>query len=196
MVSRLVVRLLMVGCIIALMCVSVSAGGPCRPPACGPVCAPPPPMCGPVPCGPIPAPMIACPPPQPMCGLPPCAPPACRDKENPLAKIAKGACMVVTGVVALPFKLVDCLVEGIKGDGKCPPPSMACAPAGCMPPPAPMCGPGFGPPGVGPGMGMPRPMGMGYGARKSKRFVPFAKEKPVSDKLLAGTPEGFFGAYW
>ena len=47
MVSRLVVRLLMVGCLLALMCVSVSAGGPCRPPACGPVCAPPPPMCGP-----------------------------------------------------------------------------------------------------------------------------------------------------
>jgi hypothetical protein len=39
-------------------------------------------------------------------------------------------------------------------------------------------------------------MGMGYGARKSKRFVPFAKEKSVSDNLLAGTPEGFFGAYW
>lgn len=210
MVSRLVVRLLMVGCIVALMCVSVSAGGPCRPPACGPICVPPP-MCGPAPCGPIPAPVMACPPPQPMCGPPPCGPvvkcaapqpvcgpppcppPACKDKENPLAKIAKGACMVVTGVVSLPFKLVDCLVEGIK-DG-CPAPRTACAPAGCMPP-APMCGPGFCPPGVGPGMGMPRPMGMGYGARKSKRFVPFAKKNSVSDGLVAGMPEALLGSYW
>ncbi len=49
--------------------------------------------------------------------------------------------MVVTGVVSLPFKLVDCLVEGIKGG--CPPPRMACAPVGCMPPPARCADPAF-----------------------------------------------------
>ena len=48
-------------------------------------------MCGPPPvCGPAP-----------MCGPPPCAP-VC--KENPLAKIFKGAWSIVTGTVALPLR--------------------------------------------------------------------------------------------
>jgi hypothetical protein len=194
MVTRILVRLLVASALLALTCVSVSAGGPvCRPPACGPVCAPPP-MCGPMPiCGPAPCPpLAACLPPKPVCG-PPCPPPEC--KENPLAKIFKGTTMLVSGVISLPFKLVDCLIEGISGPSKCQPPRMACAPAPCAPPP-PMCGPAPCAPGMGYGMGMPRPMGMGYGRPKSKPFVPFAAEKSVPDKLLAGPPEGFFGAFW
>ncbi len=54
MVSRLVVRLLMVGCVVALMCVSVSAGGPCRPPSVRPGMRTAPTHVRPVPCGPIP----------------------------------------------------------------------------------------------------------------------------------------------
>ncbi|MBI5249445.1 MAG: hypothetical protein HY912_08115 [Desulfomonile tiedjei] len=191
MVTRVIARLLMVGALLALTCVAASAGGPvCPPPTCGPVMAPPPPMCGPAPCPPL----AACAPPRPACGPPPCPPPKC--KENPLAKIVQGAGMLVTGVVSLPFKLVDCLIEGIRGPSNCRPAQMACAPAPCAPPPQAMCGPAYCGPGMGQGMGMPRPMGMGYGRPKAKRFIPFAAEKSVPAKLLAGPPEGFFGAYW
>lgn len=193
MVKRVSFRLVVISAILALTCVCALAGGPvCPPPACGPVCAPPQPMCGPVTmCGPV-----ACTPPQPACG-PPCPP---KNKENPFLKIAQGATMLVSGVISLPFKLVDCLIEGIARPGKCQPPMLACGPPPCAPapcaPPPPMCGPGYCPPGMGLGMGMPSPMGMGYGRPKAKRFVPFAAEKSVPEKLLAGSPEGFFGAYW
>ena len=126
MTKRVPVRaLLIVGLLVAVCGGQALAGGPvCPPPACPPpVCAPPmmcpPPMsvCGPAPvCGPPPV----CGP-RPMCGPPPCQPPTC--KPNPLAQIARGACDVVVGVVALPFRAVDCLVDLCRRP-KCGPPAV------------------------------------------------------------------------
>ncbi len=135
MTKRVLVRaLLIVGLLVAVSGGQALAGGPvCPPPACPPpVCAPPmmcpPPMsvCGPAPvCGPPPV----CGP-RPMCGPPPCPPPKC--KENPLAQIVRGACDVVVGVVALPFRAVDCLVD-LARRPKCGPPP--CGPMAMCPPP-------------------------------------------------------------
>jgi len=131
-----------------------------------------------------------------MCGPPPCPPPQC--KENPLAQILRGACDVVVGVVALPFRAVDCLVD-LARRPKCGPPP--CGPMAMCPPPMsppPMCGPPVcGPPGVGYGMGVGRPMGFGYGGpRTKKKFAPFAKKDSMAVKLIAGSAEGVFGTYW
>jgi len=170
----------------------VWAGGPvcppmkCAPPMCAPpMCAPPPP-CPPPMCGP-----------RPVCGPPPCAP-VCR--ENPLARICKGAWAVVTGTVALPFAILDCLAETCRT--ACAPtrgcgPMMACPPPMCPPPmcPPPMCGPAGCPPGMmGYGMGPGRPVGFGQGV--PRKFVPFAKKKSSAVRLMAGQEETFFGAYW
>jgi hypothetical protein len=201
MTKRVLVRaLLIVGLLVAVSGGQALAGGPvCPPPACPPpVCAPPmmcpPPMavCGPAPaCGPPPV----CGP-RPVCGPPPCQPPQC--KENPLAQILRGACDVVVGVVALPFRAVDCLVD-LARRPKCGPPP--CGPMAMCPPPMcppPMCGPPVcGPPGVGYGMGVGRPMGFGYGGpRTKKKFAPFAKKDSVAVKLIAGSSGGVFGTYW
>lgn len=188
--------------LIALTATLVSAGGPvCPPPMCGPQPCPPP-MCGPQPC------------PPPMCGPamypPPACPPPCpprRCEDNPLAMILKGTVRLVAGAVALPFKMVDCVVNEICRPKRCyparpacPPPAMCppapmCAPPGCMPP---ACGPMpayYGPPpGMGYGAPMPAPVGFGRGA--SYRSKPMAKKKSLPSQLLAAPSESVFGAYW
>jgi hypothetical protein len=196
MVRDVVFRLALVGLLLIFTGMSAFAGGPvCPPKMCGPVCAPPPPMCGPLPiCGPAPCPpLAACPPPGPMCGPPP--PRNCR--ETPLAKIVNGTIMVACGVVALPFKLVDCVIEGLSGPPKCGPAYQGPPPAACMPPAPPMCGPAPCAPGVAPGMYPPgRPVGMGYGPPRSKRFAPFAEERTAPEHHLAAPAGSIFGAYW
>ncbi|MFH0959441.1 MAG: hypothetical protein V1897_12130, partial [Pseudomonadota bacterium] len=100
--------LLVVLALLTMGLAPVCAGGPvCKvPPMCGP-----PPACGPQPyCGPPP-----CPPP---CGPPPCGQP------NPVARVFSGAFRLVTGVVALPFKLVDRMIDALD-----------CSPSQCGPPP-------------------------------------------------------------
>ncbi len=179
--------------------IGVWAGGPvcpprgCPPQPCAPVmCAPQPcmpPSCAPAPCGPI------CPP-------PPCGPQTCTSQceENPLAQIFKGACRLVVGVVALPFKIVD----GIFGGFDCPPSRRyaSCAPARmCAPPPPPcmpaMCPPVYCPP-MGCGIGAPRPapVGFGFGGPRVKKFSPFGKKESAATSLIAAPTDGFFGTYW
>jgi len=149
--------------LVAFAAIQVSAGGPVCP---RPMC--PQPMCAP-----------------PMCCPPPCPPPRCQ--ENPLAMICKGAFQIVAGVVALPFRVVGCLAEGLSRPMRCGPPPMM---AGCAPPmcPPPVCGPGYG---MGPG----RPVGFGGGA--PRRFAPMAeKSKSLPLTLIAGPNDGVFGGYW
>jgi hypothetical protein len=186
--KKALLRVVVIACALASFgVVAAWAGGPvCPPVKCAPPMCPPP-MCGPPPvCGPAP-----------MCGPPPCAP-VC--KENPLAKIFKGAWSIVTGTVALPFALLDCLVEKCRPACGPPPmcgPRMACAPPMCPPPmcPPPMCGPPGCPPGMmGYGMAPGRPMGFGYGA--PRKNVPFANKKASPVKYFAGQDEALFGAYW
>ncbi len=179
--------------LIAAAAGQVNAGGPCAPPMCGPnyclpqMCPPPmpvcaPPMCAPPPCGP------------PMCAPPPC-PPRC--KPNPLAQICKGAFSLVTGVIALPFAVADCLIDSMRCAPRCGPrpvcgpPRMACAPPICVPPY--ILGP---PPGMAPyGMMGHRPMGFGHGA--PRRFSPMARgEKTAGMTFMAESGDGFFGTYW
>lgn len=162
----------------------VFAGGPmCAPPMCGPNFCPPP-MC-----------------PPPMCVVPPprCCPPACaprRCKPNPLAQICRGAFGLVTGVIALPFKVVDCMINSLCCPPKCGPrprcgpPRMACMPPITVPPY--ILGP---PPGAMYGAGRHRPMGFGHGA--PRRFSPMAKgEKSAGITFMAVADDGFFGSYW
>lgn len=185
MTRRLFVRVFMVvALLVAASALPVAAGGPvCPPPGCGPiVCAPPlcpPPLCVPPRCGP------------PRCGPPRCAPYPC--KPNPLAQICEGAVRLVKGVVALPFKVVGCVVNSLSCPPRCcpkpvcRPPRMACAPPICVPPYI------FGPP---VGYMPPRPP-VGFGHRAPRRFSPMAhKQKAVQITLMAGPGEGFFGAYW
>jgi hypothetical protein len=201
--------------LLALPAPYASAGGPvcrvtqCMPPMCAPpmmfcgptVCAPPmpcpPPLCAaPMPCpppvcaAPMPCPPPVCkvprPCPPPVCGPPPCGPKPC--KENPLARMFRGACDLVVGAVSLPFAAVDCIVESCGPSGG-PCNVSACPPPACMPP---MCGPGYGPAyGMGPGR---RPMGIGRHA--PRKMVPFAKGKSERAQLFAGPPLGIFGNYW
>ncbi|HMK35519.1 MAG TPA: hypothetical protein VK463_10655, partial [Desulfomonilaceae bacterium] len=117
-------------------------------------------------------------------------------RENPLAMIVKGAVRLVVGVVALPFKVVDCLfADDCMPRSRCYPPRVAsCAPPcppPCMPP---VCGPA-GYPGMGYGMGMGGPAGFGYGVPK-RRMVPFAKKATLPASLMAAPTDGFFGGYW
>jgi hypothetical protein len=169
------------GCVILAMTVAqVSAGGPvCPPRGCPPPMCAPPMMCAPPLCPPP-----VCPPPA--CGPPPCPPRGCR--ENPVAAVVKGAVRLVAGVIALPFKAVDCLVEELCRPSDC---RMA---APCPPPvcPPPMCGPAPCPPGPMPGF-RPGPMGPRPGPA---RFRPFAEEKSAKIRLMAGPPEGIFGTFW
>jgi DNA helicase MCM8 len=174
----------------------VSAGGPvCKvPPMCGP-----PPVCGPQPCcGPPP-----CPPP--CCGPPPCGQP------NPLARVFTGAFRLVTGVVALPFKLVDRMIDALDCSPQCgrppcgPPP---CAPPMCGPPPCPppMCAAPVkcGPPVCGPGTGYPPAYGMrpppvrsmGYGTPKAMSPMSKKSGSSLPSTLMATPAEGVFGSYW
>jgi hypothetical protein len=188
MSKRIVVAFAAVVLFAAMGVYPVSAGGPvCPPMGCGPAVCPPP-LCPPPAC----PPPLCCPPPR-------CAPPMC--KENPLAMIVKGACQLVVGVVALPFKAVDCLIDGLCRPKcgpmrvACGPPRMACAPPICVPPV--VFGPGYGPPpGFGYGMGRGRPMGFGQGA--PRRFAPMAgKEKALPLTMIAVPNDGgVFGAYW
>ncbi len=124
--------------LLALPATHVWAGGPvCRTPQCmPPMCAPPMMFCGPTVCAPpmpcpppVCAPPMCCPPPvcappmpcpPPICKVPrPCPPPVCKApgcgpepcRENPLAKMFRGACDIVTGAIALPFAALDCILE-------------------------------------------------------------------------------------
>ncbi|MDQ7781813.1 MAG: hypothetical protein RDU20_02975 [Desulfomonilaceae bacterium] len=167
----------------------VNAGGPCAPPMCGPnyclpqMCPPPMMMAAPPPCGP------------PMCPPPPCPPPRC--KPNPLAQICNGAVSLVTGVIALPFKVADCLIDSLACRPKCGPrpvcgpPRIACAPPISVPPY--IMGPPPGMPAYG--MGHHRPMGFGHGS--PRRYSPMAqKEKTARMDFMAEAGNGFFGTYW
>ena len=184
---------------LALPAPQVWAGGPvCPAPQCmPPMCAAPAMFCGPTVCPvpmPCPPPLCAAPMPcpPPVCAPPmPCPPPSCGPqpcRENPLAKIFRGACDIVTGAIALPFAAVDCLIEcgpcGPRG-GPCKIANAPCPPPACMPP---MCGPGYG---MGPG---PRPMGVGRHA--PRKMVPFAERKADKVQLFAGPPLGVFGNFW
>jgi hypothetical protein len=181
----------------------------CQASAGGPICAPPPscmpPMCAPQPCAPPP---LCGPPPMcapRMCGPKPCPPPVCED--NPLAMILKGTCRLVAGVVALPFKIVGCLLNSNSPCAKpacyprpvCPPMAMCpppmCPPPMCMPQ---GCGMGCCPPGMGYGMGAMAPS-FGYGRGVPRQMMkPMAKKekKSLPQQLLAGPSDGLFGAYW
>ncbi len=141
----------------------------------GPVC--PPPMC--------PPPMLA-----PPCPPPACPPPSCG--PNPLAVILSGALRVVTGVIALPFRVVDSVIDHLRCGPRCCPPLVAmCPPPPCPPP---MCGPAGCPPAFGYGAMPPRPVGIGRGV--PRRFAPMAKETALPMMLYASPTEGFFGTYW
>jgi len=170
--------------LIAAAAGQVSAGGPCAPPMCGPnYCVPQ--MC--------PPPMMVCPPPA--CAPPPCGPPRC--KPNPLTQICKGAFSLVTGVIALPFAVADCLIDSLRCCAPscgprpvCGPPRMACAPPISVPPY--ILGP---PPGMHPYGMRHRPMGFGHGA--PRRFSPMAQgKKNAGATFMAESGDGFFGAYW
>lgn len=181
MKARLLVSVLVVGLFVVTIAAPTFAGGPiCRPPMCAP-----PPMCGP----------------QPMCGPPPCPPPSC--EPGPLTKIFSGAFNIVTGVIGLPFKVVDKLIDCFD----CSPPScgprMACGPAAVVPPVVcapiikcapPVCGPM--PPAYGMGY---RPMpskSMGYGQGAPVRMSPMSRTDKASDNLLAAPNDGVFGSVW
>gem|GEM_PF-799220 len=219
--NSVITRAVLIICLLlALSTTQVWAGGPvCRPPQCmPPMCAPPMMFCGPTVCPPpmpcpppVCAPPMPCPPPvcappmlcpPPICKVPrPCPPPVCKApgcgpqpcKENPLAKMFRGACDIVTGAIALPFAALDCMLEqnapcGPRG-GPCKIAAAPCAPPVCMPP---MCGPGYG---AAYGMGHGRrPMGIGRHA--PRKMVPFAKHKSDKFQLFAGPATGIFGNYW
>ena len=161
----------------------VSAGGPvCKvPPMCGP------PMCAPPPCGP-----------QPYCCPPPCPPPCCR--PNPIGQVFSGAFRLVTGVVALPFKLVDRMIDALDcnpcgprpmcGPPPCPPPS--CCPPPCPPP---VCGPvKCGPPAC---YGMAPAMRPAYGGQR-RMMSPMSKKinSTLPSTLMASPSAGVFGNFW
>jgi len=168
-------RVIALAVIIATMSISagviqVSAGGP---------------MCPPLVCGPP-----VCPPP--VCGPPPCLPPRC--EPNPLAMIAVGAFRLVTGVIALPFRMVDAVISHLRcGPRHCPPAVAMCPPPMCLPP---VCGPAYGPPpALGYGMGPGRPVGFGRGA--PRRFAPMVRnDRGLPLTLMAAPTEGIFGSYW
>ncbi|MBM3300369.1 MAG: hypothetical protein FJY85_10480 [Deltaproteobacteria bacterium] len=165
--------------------VELFAGGPIYPPV----------GCPPAVCPPMACPPPMCPPPG-YCG-PPCPPPPC--KPNPLAQICEGAFKVVTGVVALPFRLVDCVIDKLSCPPRygpprpyCPPPMAACAPPISVPPY--VLGP---PPGPGYGMGMGMRPPVGFGHQPPRKFSPMAKqEKPIEITVTAGADQSFFGTYW
>lgn len=153
-------------CIILVSVPVVSAGGP--------VC--PPPMCAPPPC------------PPPMCPPPMCAQPT-GARPHPLATVLSGALRAVTGVIALPFRVVDSVIDHLRcGPRFCPPSTAMCPP--------PVCGPSGGPiPAMGYGM-MPPPRPFGTGRGVPRRYSPMAKETVLPIMLYATPGEGFFGTFW
>ncbi len=207
---------LIISLLLAAPAAPVWAGGPvcpppqCMPPMCAPpmmfcgptVCAPPmpcpPPVCAPpMPCPPpVCAPPMPCPPPickvpmpcpPPVCNAPACGPPPC--KENPLKKMFRGACDLVTGAIALPFAALDCILEKEPCGPPCQVAAAPCPPPVCAPP---MCGPVYGPAyGMGPGR-----RGMGVGRHAPRKMIPFAKHKSDNFELFAGPTLGIFGNYW
>jgi hypothetical protein len=183
-----VVWVAVMSCLMLTLTVAqVSAGGPvCPPRGCPPPMCAPPMMCAPPVCPPP-----ACAPPS--CGPRPCPPPGC--KENPLAAVVKGAVRLVAGAVALPFKMVDCLLEEMCAPRCCPPGPGPCRVASACPPPCPppACGPSPCFPGPVPGM-MPAPRGFRPGP--ARKFVPFAEKTSAKIRLMAGPPDGLFGNYW
>ncbi len=205
MEKRFSFAILVLGIVLSMSFAAFAGGPVCRQPACAPMmCAPQPcmpqpcaPACMPQPCGPM-----ACQPtcgpvcPPPACGPRPCGPQMC--EENPLAKIVKGACQLVAGIVALPFKIVDGIFSGIDCPGQCGPryPRMAmcCPPQQCMPAVCPpmVCAP----PACGMGMARPAPVGFGFGGPRVKRFSPFSKKESAAASLFAAPTEGVFGSYW
>ena len=186
MKARLLVSVLMVGIMLMAISAPTFAGGPvCKPPMC------PPPMCGP----------------QPMCGPPPCPPPSC--EPGPLTKIFSGAFNIVTGVIGLPFKVVDKLIDCFDCSPPACGPKMACGPAAIVPPVVcapiikcapPVCAPPMcAPPVCGPMPAYGRPMptkSMGYGNSAPVRMSPMSKSAKDSDSLLAVPNEGVFGSVW
>lgn len=181
MKAKLLVSVLVAGFMIMAIVAPTFAGGPvCKAPMCAP-----PPMCGP----------------QPMCGPPPCPPPSC--EPGPLTKIFSGAFNMVTGIIGLPFKVVDKLIDCFD----CAPPScgpkMACGPAAIVPPVVcapiikcapPACGPM--PCGPMPAYGRPMPSKMGYAPAPPVRMSPMSKSGKASDNLLAAPNDGVFGSVW
>ena len=182
-----------VGALALVLVAFVLALGPVS--AGGPVCKVPP-MCGPPPCGPQPY----CGP-QPCCGPPPCPPPSCG--PNPIGRVFSGAFRLVTGVVALPFKLVDRMIDALDcSPNPCGPPRPMCGPPPCPPPccgpppcPPPVCGPVKCGPTAGYGMA-PTMRPMGYGA--PRRMSPMSKKTNSSlpSTLMASPSAGVFGSYW
>ncbi len=128
---------------------------------------------------------------------PPCGPPPCCG-PNPLSAILSGAFKLVTGVLALPFKVADCIANQFTCRPPCGPRPMAavcCQPPVCCAPPA--CGPMMGVPGPGMGFGMGGPAPMGFGRGVPKRFSPMTEHDGSFDmNLLSSANQGFFGAYW
>ncbi|MGC8659747.1 MAG: hypothetical protein ACP5U1_11790 [Desulfomonilaceae bacterium] len=170
----------------------VSAGGPvCKvPPMCGP-----PPMCAPPACGP-----------QPYCCPPPCPPPCCG--PNPIGRVFSGAFRLVTGVVALPFRVVDRMIDALDCN-PCGPKPMCCPPPSCCPPPCPppVCGPVkcCPPPACGPAACCPPPcygmapgMGPAYGRGHRRMMSPMSKKmnSSVPSTLMASPNAGIFRNFW
>ncbi|MDD3472190.1 MAG: hypothetical protein PHS86_05355 [Syntrophaceae bacterium] len=191
MKMRLLVSVLVVGLLVVAISAPTFAGGPiCKPPMCAP-----PPMCGP----------------QPMCGPPPCPPPSC--EPGPLKKIFSGAFNIVTGVIGLPFKIVDKMIDCFDcGPASCGP-KMTCGPAALVPPVVcapiikcapPACAPPIcGPPACGPmptapyGVGYRPPVkSMGYGHGAPMRMSPMSKNEKAANNLLAAPNDGVFGSVW
>lgn len=181
------------------------SGPACPPPGCftRPMCGPPVMACPPMPCGPVPfIPRVAsCPPPmcgpKPVCGPPPCrpaCPPRKRCGPNPVAKVIASAVGLTCDVIALPFRLLDCMASKMACGRKryCRP-----APPPCPPPLrgfVPGCGPFFMPPKPAPRMGRhPRMMHGPAPVRHvaPMRMPPMAKKKSKKPILMADNPDGF-----
>ena len=204
MEKRFSFAILVLGIVLSMSFAAFAGRPVCRQPACAPMmCAPQPcmpqpcaPACMPQPCGPM-----ACQPtcgpvcPPPACGPRPCGPQMC--EENPLAKIVKGACQLVAGIVALPFKIVDGIFSGIDCPGQCGPsnrvwPCVALRNSACLL----FALPWLRAPGLWNGNGETRPGGFRLRWPQSKRFSPFSKKESAAASLFAAPTEGVFGSYW
>lgn len=185
-------RVVMVSLVlVAVWSTAVLAGGPvCPPQGCGPAYCPPP-VCMPPACPPIPCAPAMCPPPA--CPPRPCGPEQC--KPNPLAQICEGAFRLVTGVIALPFKVVDRVVDQLACKPKCGYTPAACGPTVACAPPISIPPYIFGPRPMSYGMARPSPVG--FGQRPPRRMSPMAQgKKLVGMTFVADANEGFFGTYW
>ena len=125
------------------------------------------------------------------------------DGVSALTKIFSGAFNIVTGVIGLPFKVVDKLIDCFDCSPPACGPRMACGPAAIVPPvvcaPIIKCAPPVcAPPVCGPmpAYGRPMPSKMGYGNSAPVRMSPMSKSAKGSDSLLAAPNEGVFGSVW